>query len=61
MTKVGPAELLEDCRMKLQDSLGSLILTVGSSLMVQPMAPRECRFLPSTLMRWMNEAAETRL
>lgn len=59
MTKAGPAEVLQDSRMKLQGSLGSLVLTVGSSLMVEPMAPRECRFLPSTLMRRMNEAAET--
>lgn len=59
MTKAGPAEVLQDSRMKLQGSLGSLVPTVGSSLMVEPMAPCECRLLPSTLMRWMNEAAET--
>lgn len=59
MTKAGPAEVLEDCRMKLQGSLGSLILTVGSSLMVQPMAPENGLSLTVDVMRRMNEAADT--
>lgn len=62
--KYGYRERLIELRyvlwMNLRGLLGLVTMTAGSVLMALPMAPSEKGSLSqSTLMRWLNEAAET--